>query len=152
MRCSRSQPCHNCRRFSRECRYFSYPDRRASPGAYRENDDYDRFSKQKDRDDCYTQLERSQGEQEEQLSALQIMSKKDDFAFVQYKDYDSLRNFDVRELQSGTELQIGRLSLTQCIDDLKCPQLASKVSLHPFLFCAVQACLTSQLSSVDGLR
>ena len=138
MRCSRSQPCHNCSRFSRECRYFSSPGRRTSPLTYQKGDDSEGYSDQKACDDCWPSTEHLRSELEEQPSSPQPMFRTEDLPVVEYKSYDSPGNLGVHKLQPGTQLQLGRLRLNRCIGGLNSSQLAGKVSLKPFISFAIQ--------------
>lgn len=132
MRCSRSQPCHNCNRFSRECHYVSSPNRHLSPGICKASVLPDRCSQTDNVDRGWTipeyQPEHQRDEQEEQLSFMQTTPR---IGSSSIPGYDGRYSVNSDKQSTITDLRIGRLRITEWLGGLSGAQLASKVSLYP---------------------
>ena len=124
MRCSRSQPCQNCIRFSRECQYFSSPKVPSSSfGCSRDG----RPTKSGEKDtptQCDAPAEVLWGEQELRSStSLLTPNIKIDPIVRRYDPY----NTGVEHHEGTEELKLGRLRFTSSICGLSRPQLARRV-------------------------
>lgn len=152
MRCSRSQPCHNCSRFQRKCEYLAPPKSSATPSPRARNEDLcasDQLNT--NHQSCHTQLAvhdalNSQPPPVRRASAVVI----DPGA-----KHDGLYSHDAGD-DDSLGLQIGRLKITERIGGLFRPEAGKRVSAvisysRALLLARVTICiLTMRLPDFDA--
>lgn len=139
MRCSRSQPCQNCSRFSRACVYLPYPDWPSSPLPGGLDGPHSQSSK-KPNGQTHTPLRTDPQQFRDQRSPLNRSESELelDLHVKPGRSYNVAPN-DVGE----TGIEIGRLKLTEELGPFSRSQLAKRVSFNLYLstYPAVFLCL-----------
>ena len=128
MRCSRSQPCQNCSRFSRNCIYVSFLDL-DSTSFVTGRDTSPHRTEDRDR------LVRSVTPPETQPSIPYIQDPLAQNGFdavpASGNNLNGRETFSMDDRASTTNLQVGKLRITDHIGDFSRDQLASRVRIWP---------------------
>ena len=139
MRCSRSQPCQNCSRFSRACVYLPYPDWPSSPLPGGLDSSSSRSNK---KHDGHTHAPtRTDPQQSRDQRSLLNLSESELELDLHVKPGES---YDIAPDDAGDiGIEIGRLKITDKFGPFFRPQLARRVSfiLYPSSISAVFLCL-----------
>ena len=126
MRCSRSQPCQNCSRFSRTCVYLPYPDwpSTSSPEAQRPSSQRVSGLREDLTHAPTNPIPRIRSDQRAPLT-----HTASDIETDRHAKHDGFYDVDADDDTLDLGLQIGRLRITERVGDFFRPQVASEVSL-----------------------
>lgn len=124
MRCSRSQPCQNCSRFSRNCHYVSFPDPYASPKSNEQDGSIHHFREKGPSVRGGTLSEHLRTGQGIRVRSAPSTPQTGPAPLATHEE---LYSFGVDKEGLTTDLQIGRLRITERICGLSKDQLANRV-------------------------
>ena len=146
MRCSRSQPCQNCSRFSRSCVYLPYPDWPSTPSPEAQRPSAPRPSGIR-KDLTHTPNSPIPQIRPDQRATLTPTASEN--GIDRQLGINELRDANTDDHVLAPGLQIGKLRITQRIAGLSRPAVTRKVSFPIFPYSITKFSIPNPYPSTD---